>query len=225
MYLSVSDFPFLLNLLLLGLILLQLVIALRSIDWAALFVYRHRQHLVLGAWVISFALWQLRGWFDDSAAIHILGINLMTLVLGWAFSTLIVIVNTLLLVGVGVNEWDYWVLNTFYWGCLPILVSLLCYRMVVYWLENPFAYIFLCGFFGAVATLIIPAGLLWLSLSLIDSPASEIVLTYLEYSPVICIPEGVLNGMLLVSFVIFLPDWVKTYDELRYERNSKTRYK
>ncbi len=225
MYLSISSVPLLFELILIGLIGLQGLLAVKSVDWASFVVYRHRQHLVLGALVITFGLWQLRGWFDDNAAIYILGVNLMTLILGWAFTSIIVIINTMLLVLVGVNEWQYWPVNTFYWGCLPILVSLLCYRLVVYWLENPFAYIFICGFFGAIASLVMPATLLWGTLIILKLPISEVVLTYLEYSPVICIPEGVLNGMLLVSFVIFLPDWVKTYDELRYERNSKTRYK
>ncbi|MFC3153564.1 energy-coupling factor ABC transporter permease [Litoribrevibacter euphylliae] len=224
MYLSV-DLSFYINLILSVLISVQFLLAIRSIDWAAFLVFRHRQHLVLGALVITFGLWQLRGWFDENAAIYILGINLITLILGWAFSTLIVVINTVFLALVGVNDWAFWALNTFFWGCLPVIVSLLCYRLVVYWLENPFAYIYLCGFFAAVATLVLPALFLCLLFFILDLPESEIVLTYLEYAPVICIPEGVLNGMLLVSFVIFLPDWVKTYDELRYERNSKTRYK
>jgi len=225
MYLSASGLPIEINILFLGLILIQVFFALKSIDWAALFVFRHRQHLVLGALVISFCLWQLRGWFDDSAAIYILGVNLMTLILGWAFASVIVLINSLLLVLIGVNEWQYWAFNTFLWGYVPIGVSLLCYRLVVYWFDNPFAYIFLCGFFGSVATLVVPATISWGIFESLELAIAEVVLTYLTYAAVICIPEGVLSGMLLVSFVIFLPDWVKTYDEKRYEHNSKTKYK
>lgn len=224
MYLTI-DIPSYISVVLTLLIVFQVLLAVRSVDWAAFVVFRYRQHLVLGALVIAFGLWQLRGWFDENAAIYILGINLLTLILGWAFATLIVVVNTLLLVLVGVNDWAFWALNTFFWGCLPVVISLLCYRLVVYWLENPFAYIYLCGFFGAAATLVLPAILLSAMFFILELPARDMMLTYLEYAPVICVPEGVLNGMLLVSFVIFLPDWVKTYDELRYERNSKTRYK
>lgn len=224
MYLTI-DIPSYISVVLTLLIVFQVLLAVRSVDWAAFVVFRYRQHLVLGVLVIAFGLWQLRGWFDENAAIYILGINLLTLILGWAFATLIVVVNTLLLVLVGVNDWAFWALNTFFWGCLPVIISLLCYRLVVYWLENPFAYIYLCGFFGAVATLVLPAILLSAMFFILELPARDMMLTYLEYAPVICVPEGVLNGMLLVSFVIFLPDWVKTYDELRYERNSKTRYK
>jgi uncharacterized membrane protein len=188
-------------------------------------VFRERQHLVLGALVVSFCLWQLRGWLDDQAAIYILGINLMTLILGWAFTVVIVVINSFLLIVVGANEIDYWAVNTFVYGCLPIIISHVIYRFVVYWFDNPFSYIFICGFFGAIASLVLPTLVLWLYLFINKHLAGEVVLTYLSYSPVICIPEGVLNGMLLVSFVVFLPDLVKTYDEKRYEENSKTKYK
>ncbi|GAA3909301.1 energy-coupling factor ABC transporter permease [Litoribacillus peritrichatus] len=225
MYLDIDDVPLVINIILVLLIFLQFLLAIKSIDWPAFFVFRLRQHLVFGSFAVVVCLWQLRGWLDDSASIYMLGVNLMTLILGWAFSSIIVLMASVALVLLGVNSLDGWPLNTFFWGMLPVVISLLIYRLVVYWLDNPFAYIYLCGFFATVLTLVIPAAGLWLLLIMMGHSGSGVLATYLTYAPVICISEGVLSGMLLVSFVIFLPDWVKTYDELRYERNAKDKYK
>jgi uncharacterized membrane protein len=224
MYLSIPEFPFFFQLFLAALLLLQLLLAVKSIDWASLYLLRVRQHLVFGSLFILFILWQLRGWFDDQIAIYVLGVNLLTLILGWAYATVIVVINHVLLVLIGTNQQEFFLVNTFFFAALPVVVSFLCYRLVVYFFDNPFAYIFLCGFWAAVATLVVPAAVLWVVMSLVGMPKADLLWMYLTYSPVICIPEGVLNGMILVSLVIFHPDLVKTYDEFRYEENSRNKY-
>lgn len=206
------------------LILIQLALAIKTIDWASLYLLKVRQHLVFGSLFILLVLWQLRGWFDDEIAIYVLGVNLLTLILGWAYATFIVVINHLLLVLLGANQQEFFLVNTFFFATLPVIVSFVCYRLVVYFFDNPFAYIFLCGFWAAVATLVVPAAVLWGMMSVFDMAKADFLWMYLTYAPVICIPEGVLNGMILVSLVIFHPDLVKTYDEFRYEENSRNKY-
>jgi len=43
----------------------------------------------------------------------------------------------------------------------------------------------------------------------------------LQYLPLVALPEGVLNGMLLTAFMVFAPEWVRTLDESRYDRRTR----
>jgi uncharacterized membrane protein len=39
---------------------------------------------------------------------------------------------------------------------------------------------------------------------------------YLRYLPLILFPEGVLNGMLITTFVVIRPQWVRSFDDADY---------
>ena len=66
------------------LFLVILVRAVRSIDWPAFRKDNALQHSFFGAAVVLGFVWQLRAGISPGLAIHIFGITVITLMLGWA---------------------------------------------------------------------------------------------------------------------------------------------
>ena len=62
--------------------------AVRSVDWSALRKDNALQHSFFGAAVILGFVWQLRAGISPGLAIHIFGITVITLMLGWALAVL-----------------------------------------------------------------------------------------------------------------------------------------
>jgi uncharacterized membrane protein len=62
--------------------------AVRSVDWPALRRDNALQHSFFGAAVILGFVWQLRAGISPGLAIHIFGITVITLMLGWALAVL-----------------------------------------------------------------------------------------------------------------------------------------
>ena len=70
------------------LFLVILVRAVRSIDWPAFRKDNALQHSFFGAAVVLGFVWQLRAGISPGLAIHIFGITVITLMLGWALAVL-----------------------------------------------------------------------------------------------------------------------------------------
>ena len=65
-----------------------LLAAVRSVDWGKLRQDTSLQHTFFGAAVALGFLWQLRAGISPGLSIHVFGITLVTLMLGWGLAVL-----------------------------------------------------------------------------------------------------------------------------------------
>ncbi|MCK7548837.1 energy-coupling factor ABC transporter permease [Marinobacter koreensis] len=200
------------------LFLLVLVQAARSVDWREFSRDNALQHSFFGAAVALGFLWQLRAGISPGLAIHIFGMTVITLMLGWAlavFSGLLALVITVI---TGREPATMFAAN----GLITVMVPALVSHGIMLWerrrnFRNFFAYIFFCGFFGA-GLAVAAAGtvmclLLWSSGTY---DFEDLVNEYIRYLPLFMLPEGFVNGTIVTGLMVFHPDRLTTLDQNRY---------
>lgn len=124
--------------------------AVRSVDWSALRKDNALQHSFFGAAVILGFVWQLRAGISPGLAIHIFGITVLTLMVGWALAVLAGLFALVITVITGREPLLMFAAN----GLITVMVPALVSHGIMLWerrcnFRNFFAYIFFCGFFGA----------------------------------------------------------------------------
>ena len=82
---------------------------------------------------------------------------------------------------------------------------------------NPFAFIFGVGFAGAIVSVLASA----VFVSVVYLATGTFSFYQLQYElwpflPLIALPEGIINGMLIAGLVVFKPEWVLLFDEKKY---------
>jgi len=145
-------------------------------------------------------------------------VALLTLMFGWQLALLAFSLVFLGMMFNGSSDWQSLPLNILVMGLVPILVSQAIYRLVDGKLPNHFfIYVFLNAFFGAgiaqitmigVASGILIAGEVYS----FDKLAHD----YYPFIPLMIFPEGFITGMLISIMVAMTPNWVCTFDDLRY---------
>ena len=192
--------------------------AVRSVDWPALRKDNALQHSFFGAAVILGFVWQLRAGISPGLAIHIFGITVITLMLGWALAVLAGLLALVITVIAGREPLLMFAAN----GLITVMVPALVSHGIMLWerrrnFRNFFAYIFFCGFFGAglsvAAAGIVMCLMLWSSGTY---SFDELVHEYLRYLPLFMIPEGFINGTFVTGLMVFHPDRLSTLDQSRY---------
>ncbi|WP_226597464.1 energy-coupling factor ABC transporter permease [Marinobacter nauticus] len=192
--------------------------AVRSVDWPALRKDNALQHSFFGAAVILGFVWQLRAGISPGLAIHIFGITVITLMLGWALAVLAGLLALVITVITGREPLLMFAAN----GLITVMVPALVSHGIMLWerrrnFRNFFAYIFFCGFFGAGLS-VAAAGMV-MCLMLWSSGTysfDELVHEYLRYLPLFMIPEGFINGTFVTGLMVFHPDRLSTLDQSRY---------
>ena len=192
--------------------------AVRSVDWPALRRDNALQHSFFGAAVILGFVWQLRAGISPGLAIHIFGITVITLMLGWALAVLAGLLALVITVITGREPLLMFAAN----GLITVMVPALVSHGIMLWerrrnFRNFFAYIFFCGFFGAGLS-VAAAGMV-MCLMLWSSGTysfDELVHEYLRYLPLFMIPEGFINGTFVTGLMVFHPDRLSTLDQSRY---------
>ena len=192
--------------------------AVRSVDWPALRRDNALQHSFFGAAVILGFVWQLRAGISPGLAIHIFGITVITLMLGWALAVLAGLLALVITVITGREPLLMFAAN----GLITVMVPALLSHGIMLWerrrnFRNFFAYIFFCGFFGAGLS-VAAAGMV-MCLMLWSSGTysfDELVHEYLRYLPLFMIPEGFINGTFVTGLMVFHPDRLSTLDQSRY---------
>ena len=179
--------------------LVILVRALRSIDWQAFRKDNALQHSFFGAAVVLGFVWQLRAGISPGLAIHIFGITVITLMLGWALAVLAGLMALVITVITGREPLIMFAAN----GLITVMVPAIVSHGIMLWerrrdFRNFFAYIFFCGFFGAGISV------------------AELVHEYIRYLPLFMIPEGFVNGTFVTGLMVFHPDRLTTLDQRRY---------
>ncbi len=197
---------------------LILVRALRVIDWQALRRDNALQHSLFGAAVVLGFLWQLRAGISPGLAIHVFGITVVTLMLGWALAVVAGLLALVITVITGREPLMMFAAN----GLVTVMVPALVSHAIMLWerkrnFRNFFAYIFFCGFFGAgiavAAAGLVMCLLLWTS-GVYEF--HELMHEYIRYLPLFMIPEGFVNGTLVTGLMVFHPDRLTTLDQRRY---------
>ena len=200
------------------LFLLILAAAARTVDWGAFRRDNALQHSFFGAAVALGFLWQLRAGISPGLAIHVFGITVITLMLGWAlavFSGLLALVITVI---TGREPVIMFAAN----GLVTVMVPALVSHGIMVWerrrnFRNFFAYIFFCGFFGA--GLAVAAAGIAMCLMLWSGGVytfDELIHEYIRYLPLIMLPEGFVNGTFVTGLMVFHPDRLTTLDQRRY---------
>ena len=178
-------------------------------------------NVLFGMTMAVAVLWVFRAGFYQGLSLHLLGATLLTLMFSWAFALMsmsVVILITSLFMQDGMLAFG---MNALLFGAFPVGFSFLIYRNVDRYLPNHFfIYIFLNAFFGAALTIAVvglaSAGVLYLA----DVYTMEhLSYNFLRYLPLLMFPEAFITGMLMTLFVLYYPQWVTTFDDLRYLKN------
>lgn len=159
---------------------------------------------------------------DFGLTLHFLGMSFAVLFIG---ADLALIAGTLALLA-QMPFTDYSAFSFAVAFLSAVLVPVLLMKGLIRWelrrrSRNFFVYIMLNGFLGGmvtvVAAVVVALGLCFLFGSEAWSSDHELIFAYL---PLIALPEGILNGMLVTGFLVFQPEWVRTLYESRYERRG-----
>jgi uncharacterized membrane protein len=193
---------------------LVLLLALRGAPWRQL-ARGGRVHLLLGAALALFLLWSLRAGVTPGLSLHYLGMTTVTLVLGWELA---VVAGALALVALGLRlGLDPYALgaNLVVTVMIPALWTYLLWRWVDAHLPRHFfIYVYVCAFAGAAVAALLSAvavaGLLVVSGAY---PWEKIGYDYLAYLPLLVLPEGIINGMVITGLIALRPQWVRTYQD------------
>lgn len=197
---------------------LVLVCALWRLPWTVLLGNRRLQHLFYGTTVGLMLLWTMRAGISPGLGIHFLGMTTLTLMFGW---DLAVLSATLALIGmtlVGHESWEAFSVNGLCSIVLPAWTSYAILRVVeAKFPKNFFVYLFLCAFLGAAVAAAVSglstALLLWFD-GVYDW--SRINREYVILLPLIMLPEGLLNGIVMTAMMVFYPDWIRTFNARAY---------
>jgi uncharacterized membrane protein len=205
----------------LALFLPVLTYAIRFAPWRRL--HRSAQlHLWLGAIVALMVLWNLKTGIKPGLNFHMLGATALTLMFG---PELAIVAMTLVLLGATLagfsGLWTY-PLNALVMGVLPVVVSHGIYRLVETRLPNHFfIYVFVNAFFGG-ALAMAATGLTATAILAASGayPASYLYREYLPFFVLLGWSEALLTGMAVTLMVVYRPEWIGTFDDLRYLRNK-----
>ncbi len=192
--------------------------AVRSIDWQALRRDTTLQHTFFGAAVALGCVWQLRAGISPGLSIHVFGITLVTLMLGWGLAILAGLLALVITVITGREPLVMFAAN----GLITVMVPALVSYAIMLWerqrdFNNFFAYIFVCGFFGSAIAVAVAGIVMCLMLWTAGVYTFyELVYEYLSYLPLFMIPEGFANGAFVTGLMVFHPDRLTTLDQRRY---------
>lgn len=195
-----------------------LLAAMRRAPWRAVLTVPLRQHALFAAIVLLGLIWSFRFEVVPGFHCHPFLMTTLTLVFGWSFALLGGALVALLVAVVGRADLHALPLDWLLTVALPVSLAYglmrIQYRLPV---RNLFFYILGLGFFGTIAITLFTCGMVWLLLASTQTP------TFMEMlwdKSAVVVPllyaEGFLNGVLVTSITVFLPDLVKTFDDRHF---------
>ncbi len=196
-------------------LLLALGVAFKTAPWHKVKNDRPAQNVWLGMTLIVFLVWQFSAQVADGISFHFLLMTMMTLMFGWEFAFFGAI---LALVGIAFylpTGWEAIGINTLFMALLPIFVTTMFVKMSERYLEqNFFVYVFFNGFLaaGVASVLTLTAGgmLMWVN----DVHSLEVLKQlFFPFIPLMAIPEGFVNGMLMAALIVLKPHWISSFHD------------
>lgn len=200
-----------------GLVLLLIGVAARSAPWRRL-AQVELLNVWLGACVALMLVWNIKTGIKPGLNFHLLGATLMTLMFG---PQLALIGLAIVLIGVtlaGASGWDSFAFNLLLMGTLPVLFSHRLFTLADRKLPNHlFVYIFIDAFLGAALTIVLYGLASVLLLALAGAYRSAYLMhDYLPYYILLAWSEAMLTGMAVTLMTAFRPQWLCTFDDVRY---------
>ncbi len=194
-----------------------LAAAARAAHWRQSFA-TGALHRFFGGALALVLLWSARADLGQAVALQLVGVPLLTLMLGPALAIWSAALAAPFLAVVFDHSAGTVVWSALFLGVLPALMTDLGRRAVAQWLPaHPFVYILGNGFFitglSAAAAQLCAAALL-------PGIGSSLLAQYAPFILLIGFGEATLSGMLLTLMVVYLPNWVSTFEDRHYLQRS-----
>ncbi len=201
---------------------LVVLIALRHVIWREFIANTRQQHVFFGAIVLLLLMWGFKAGITPGLGFHHLGATLFTLMFGWPRAIAGLTIVLLASYGLITPDWPSMGVNGLLSIVAPVAVSYGILRMSWRYLpDNFFIYIFINAFFGAAIAVAVSRFSATLVLYFAGAyPFEVLVEQSLSYLPLFMFPEAFVTGLLITIFVVYLPEWVSTFDDERYLRGK-----
>ncbi len=195
-----------------------LVLSLFFIHWQQLLRDTGLQHRLGIALVAVIIIWSMRAGISEGLGIHFFLITAVHLVFGWQLAIWVIALALLGMVWIGKEVWQGIGINAFVSAIVPMLCTYTLWRIQeARQLYNPFAFIFLVCFLGAIIS-VIASGLLltWLLWASDAYSLEDIYEQFWIYVPLIALPEATINGIIITGLIVYRPHWVRFFDPEKY---------
>lgn len=163
-------------------------------------------------------LWQVKAQLPQGPALHFIGITTATLLLGLRLSLCLIpavlmttVAATWLVAPAKLGSVTVWLAD---WAVLTVLALqsyLQLYLVHKQFGQQLFVYIFLAVFIGSALCTVNFVLLQSTALYLLQPDAEVDIGGYLALSPLLALPEAILNGMAMTLLLVYRPEWVATY--------------
>jgi uncharacterized membrane protein len=195
-----------------------LIWALRTAPWYKVNGDRGAQNVLLGAALVVFVVWQFGAQLDNGLGFHFLLMTTLTLLFGPQFALMAV---SLAMAGVTFQQdlgWLAFGMNAVLMGAVPIFITWWMARWAYRFLDhNFFVFVFFNGFLSAAVGSLLSLGLVATVMYAAEVHSlSALKQSFIPYIPLLVVPEGFLNGMLMTAFVLFKPEWVSSFNDREY---------
>ncbi|GGY26540.1 energy-coupling factor ABC transporter permease [Paludibacterium paludis] len=172
----------------------------------------------MGATVLVMVMWTLKGGFKPGVSFHLMGVAVLTLMMGpWlALLALAIALGGLVLGGHG--QWldigPTWLVC----GAVPALLVDGVLRLARRWLPgNLFVYVFVNAFMAGGASYFASALAGILMLGLLGSyPWDYLLEDVLPFHFLFSWSEAFTTGLVMAVLVVYRPHWVASFDDARY---------
>lgn len=181
-------------------------------------------NLCLGSACALIVLWSMDINTGLGLSLHLIGIAAVVIMIGPELALLSGLLAALALMLVKPLELSVVPLSILVFVVLPV--------MVMHWLihlekklssRNFFVFIMLNGFVGGMLTISLVTLASVLVSLLAGASWTDNHSMLMMYIPLLAMPEGILNGMVVSGFMVYVPEWVRMLDERRYDRRYRSR--
>lgn len=194
---------------------------LKTISWEPL-KENYKQHVWLGLAVGLMLIWSIKTGVRPGLNFHMLGASLLTLMFGPHLAILNLVFVLLGVTIAGMSGWDSFAWNAILMAILPSTFTAILFNLVDKKLPNHFfVYIFANAFIGSGMAIFL-VGVMLCTLFIFSGVYTTHYLwdNYLPYYILMAWSEGFTTGMAMTVLVVYRPQWVSTFDDLRYIKNK-----
>lgn len=192
--------------------------AFKTAPWHKIEGDKGAQNVLLAAVVVVFFVWQISASLGEGLTFHFLLMTTLTLMFSPQFA---LIGMSLALMGITFEAGLGWLsfgLNGIVMGVLPIIITALMLKVANRFLEkNFFVYLFFNAFLaaaiGGVVALSVGGWILWVS----EAHSLDVLQqTYLPFILLMAVPEGFVNGLVIMAMILLKPQWVSSFRDQSY---------
>ncbi|RKZ95916.1 MAG: hypothetical protein DRQ43_04880 [Gammaproteobacteria bacterium] len=187
-------------------------------DW-----FKKNYNIFFAMGLFLMVLWYMKAGVHAGMVYHFLGATLLTLMFGWQLAVLGIMIQVLILVIMGVLQWQVFAVNVFFMGVIPVIITSFILSLVERIENNHFIIYFFAGaFINAAVTVAVSVYLT--SMFMVAGDAYSYDYISYEYTPYIFLmiyPEAFLTGLVMIIMIVNFPQWVRTFDDNKYPYGSK----